>query len=449
MLTLAADVGWDTQISPGGSPRGFANIRKTLLDYGLVCYSHGNTYIYLSASNTWSVFVSAEAQIQLCSIVGSDNASVNYLAASVPYIKFLEKHASRTTYIPLSICIGTWRMAIYLDKESENGEKIVLHKSESIVSIDTEKLDDRVATFCVMPCSYDEIPQMWTKGGPQRLYRYLAVLFLDQTDLLTIMWIVGNCAVDPGTMSKFLLLYGPGGTGKSTLIRAVEAVLRGCCSTIKPGTLTDPRDDISMDTARAIASNRMLTAGEINLESSKLNLHNVKVMTGHDSIAVPPINVSTRCSIVAGCNDLPDVKVQKSWTSTAIARRMVIILMNVDTSLVPKLQMPDTTEDLLDFLMYCVHIKITYSNMPITTRNILRTILASNFNEIEDKIEISDDCTEQEMFDANSQIEIYLGLSLHTIGNLASLISPDSVTIIATIKFIKNIRIIEPLRISE
>jgi len=56
----------------------------------------------------------------------------------------------------------------------------------------------------------------------------------------------------------------------------------------------------------------MLTAGEINLESNKLNLHNVKVMTGHDTISVPPIKVATRCSIVAECNDLPDPSAQKS-----------------------------------------------------------------------------------------------------------------------------------------
>lgn len=444
MIELVPDDGWDNQIVPGGSPRGFKGIRTTLLDYGLVAYSHGNTYIFLSASNSWSVFVSSEAQVQLCSIVGSENASVNYLAACIPYIGFLEKHALRTSSIPTSICIGTWRMSIFL-KEEDN--KLILQKAKNIASVG-ETLDERTSSFCVMPCSFDELPTSWSPGGSQRLLRYLLVLFPDPKELDTIRWIVGNAILDPGTISKFLLLYGPGGTGKSTVIKAIEALLRGCCSTIKPGTLTDPKDDINMDTAKAIASNRMLTAGEINLETNKLNLHNVKVMTGHDSIAVPPIKVTTRCSIVAGCNDLPDPSIQKSWTSTAISRRVVVVVMNVKTALIPKLQMPDTVEDLQDFLLSCVYTKLMHPTMPISTRCILYTVLGDKYNEISKKIEIDENVTDQEIFDANTQIEIYLELPLHSLGELAGLVSPDAVTTIADsgISFIKNIRLIEDLQ---
>ena len=441
MIELIADEGWDTQIAPGGSPRGFKNIRSQLLDYGLVAYFHGTTYMYLSASNSWSVLISAEAQVQLCSIVGSENASVNYLAACIPYIPYLEKHALRTSSIPTSVCIGTWRMSIFLNEEKQ---QIVLQKAVNIASV-REGIDNRVKSFCVMPCAFDELPKSWIPGGSERLFRYLSVLFPDTKELYTIMWIIANSIIDPGTTSKFLLLYGPGGTGKSTVIKAIEALLKGCCSTIKPGTLTDPRDDISLDTAKAIASNRMLTAGEINLESNKLNLHNVKVMTGHDSISVPPIKVTTRCSIIAGCNDLPDPSIQKSWTSTAISRRMVVALMDIKTSAIPKRQMPDTVEDLQDFLMFCIYIKLTYSCMPISIRCTLYTILGDRYNYIHDKIEITENITEQEMFDANTQIEVYLNLPLHLLGELASLISMDTVKVIGTLNFIKNIRLVENL----
>jgi hypothetical protein len=118
MIELIPDEGWDSQIAPGGSPRGFRNIKSQLLDHGLVAYFHGSTYLYLSASNSWSVLVSAEAQVQICSIVGSESASVNYLAACIPYIEYLEKHAIRTGSIPTSICIGTWRMSIFLSEKN-------------------------------------------------------------------------------------------------------------------------------------------------------------------------------------------------------------------------------------------------------------------------------------------------------------------------------------------
>ena len=441
MIELVPDEGWDGQIAPGTRPKGFKNIDSQLLDHGLVQYSHGNTYLYLTSSNSWSVFVAAEAQVQLCSLVGSENASVNYLAACIPYIGYLEKHALRTTSIPTSICIGTWRMSIFLNEQED---KIVLQKASNIASI-RDGIDERIGSFCVMPCAFDEIPRSWTPGGPERLLRYLSVLFPEVKTLHTIMWIIGNCIIDPGTSSKFLLLYGPGGTGKSTIIRAVEALLKGCCSTIKPGTLTDIKDDISLDTAKAIASNRMLTAGEINLESSKLNLHNVKVMTGHDSISVPPIKVTTRCSIVAGCNDLPDPTIQKSWMTTAISRRTVVVLMNVNTALIPKRQMPDAVEDLEDFLMASSYIRLTYPSMPITTKDALYSLLGDRYNHIFSKIEIDDKATDQEIFDANSQIEIYLNIPLHSLGELAAVKTPDAVKIIGSISFLKDIKLKEDL----
>ena len=441
MLELQEDIGWDTELTPGGTSRGFKGIKKVLLDYGLVAYSHGNTYVFLSASNSWSVFVSAESQVQLCSITNNESASVNYLSACLPYIGYLEKHARRSGSIPTSINVGTWRMSVLTD---ENEGRIILRKSENIVAIDSE-LDSRISSFCVMPCTFNEIPLEWKPGGPERLLKYTLVLFPDERSLHTIMWIIGNAVVDPGTASKFLLLYGPGGTGKSTIIKLIETVLKGCCSTIKPGVLTDSRDDITTDTAKSIASNRVLTAGEINLETAKLNLHNVKVMTGHDTISVPPLKVTTRCSVVAGCNNLPHPTIQHSWISNAISRRVVVVLMNVDTTLIPKRQMPDSPEDLLDFLMHCVYIRLTHNSIPSTTVDVLYSLLGDLYNDISSKIEISNDVSEQDIFDANTGIEIYLGIRLHLLGELAFLRSPECVVLISSIYFIKDIRLKEPL----
>ena len=92
-MELIYDEGWNTEIIPGATPRGYRLLKEVLLDRDLVCYFGRNTYIYEFASNIWSVFVSAEAQIQICSIVGSDNVSVSYLGASIPYMRFLEANA--------------------------------------------------------------------------------------------------------------------------------------------------------------------------------------------------------------------------------------------------------------------------------------------------------------------------------------------------------------------
>ena len=120
--------------------------------------------------------------------------------------------------------------------------------------------------------------------------------------------------------------------------------------------------------------------------------------------------------------------------------------MNVKTSLIPKRQMPDTVEDLQDFLLSCVHIRLTYPSMPISTTCILYTILGDKYNTISNKIEITESITDQEMFDTNTQIEIYLELPLHSLGESASLVSSDAVKVIASINFVKDIRLKEELQ---
>lgn len=439
MLELISDDGWDDEIVGIRSPK-FKALREHLLNDGLVAFSKGNMYIYLTNSNKWSVFVSTEAQRQICDLTGSESASVNYLSASEPFIGFLEKHSLQVSSIPTSICVGTRRLTISLEKD-----KMILNDCYGVASVN-EQLDKRLEGFCVMPMFFKELPKRWSPGGPNRIYKYLAVLFTNLIELDSIKWIIGMAAVDPGSSSKFLLLYGPGGTGKSTTIEVIENLFKGCCGALNSDALTSKFTSIDQATARTIASNRVITAGDINTITSKLNLHTIKEITGHDSIAVPPIKVRTRCTLVVGCNSLPDPEEQTSWCSTAISRRAVVVTMNVKTSLIPKREPPDSVEDCIDFLMSCVYSFLSNpTSMPISTRCILYTVLGAGYDKVREKIEISEDATDQEVFDANLALDIHFHLQPHTLGELASLVSIDSVMVFGSLYFIKNIRLLESL----
>lgn len=94
------------------------------------------------------------------------------------------------------------------------------------------------------------IPRSWTLGEPERLARFLLPLFSDETEIKTIKWILGNASVDLGSRSEFLLLYSPGGIGKSNIICAIEKTTRGCSSTIGSGVLPDTRQGMHVDTAK-------------------------------------------------------------------------------------------------------------------------------------------------------------------------------------------------------
>ena len=51
----------------------------------------------------------------------------------------------------------------------------------------------------------------------------------------------------------------------------------------------------------------------------------------------------------------------------------------------------------------------------------------------------------QEIFDANTGLEVYLGIPLHMLGECASTVSPACVITEATIHFIKDIKLIDEL----
>lgn len=442
MLNLIPDEGWDDEITSTSS-KGYKALRSNFVNDGLVAYYKGNTYIYLASMNKWSVLISAEAQRQLCDITGGENASVSYLAASLPYIGFMEKHARRTGAIPVSICIGTRRLSI-----SKEGDIIELNECTDVASV-KEDLDDRVSSFCVMPCSFNQIPQSWSPGGAERVLRFIRVLFNDQVELKTIQWTLGLVAVDPSSVSKFLLLYGPGGTGKSTLIGLIEDVFNGCCGTINSSVLTSKSSNIGVDTARTIASNRVVTAGDINLETNQLNLHTVKEITGHDSVSVPPIKVRTRCSLVAASNNLPHPSTQKTWCSAAVSRRAIVIPMNVKTSLIPNIERPDATEDDIDFLLSCINLYLDYlTSPPMSMRSLMYGVLGAGYEDIAEKIYFAQDDEDvdmQDIFDANTAIDIYFGLELHTVGELAFLKCPKLTIEAGSVYFINNIRLLQSL----
>jgi hypothetical protein len=443
-MELQYDEGWDDNIV-GTPSRGYLTIKNELASKGLIAHSKGNTYIYVFSLNKWGVLISPEAQRQICDMTGSESATVNYLGASLPYLPYMEKYSREASSVPPSICIGTRRLEI---KATDDG--LSFEECKGIISV-AENLDDRVQQFCVMPFSFDHFSTKWSLGNTSRLYNYLRVLFSNDIEFDTVRWIIGMAATDPGSVSKFLLLYGPGGTGKSTLISAIEDIFRGCSGTLLSSTLVGKGNTLSAETCRTIASNRIVTAGDLNLEGSQLNIHAIKEITGHDSVSIPPIKVRTRCSLVCASNDLPNPITQPTFCTSAVSRRIVVIPMNIKTSAIstadrPTVERPDSTPDLIEFLYSClnVYIERPYS-IPMSMRSLLLGILGTGYVEIEPYVEEGTNIDRQDTIDANLNIETYFKIPLYTIGELAYVKCPSFVVNYGNINFIHNIRLTQPL----
>lgn len=436
-LVLYEDDGRNRELIPGSKSKSYRLLDNVLVNKGLAVKTRGTLYIFMGASNCWGTLAVEEAQRQINDIVGNENVSVNYLPAVKPYAPYLTKSAFRIGSIPTSICIGTYRFSL-----TRRGDELVLTPCVDIVSA-TDAIEDRVTGFCVLPCDFYIHPNVWSVNDNGSLIRYLSALFVDRTELRTIMWVVGLSLVDPGSYSKFLLLYGPGGTGKSEVVNTILDIAPGCTGTIKVSQMVSSHTDMSTETAFTIASNRLATTGELNLRSGKLNLHIIKEMTGHDSVFIPPVRVNTRCSVVSSSNALPDPTEQDEWLTTAIARRCVVVPMNVKAMLLPKVERPDSSEECLDMMLACVNVYLSDEFMPMSTRSCLYSVMGSVYEKVQHEVVIDSGASTMQIVDANVHISSKLGISVEEFADLAMLRSPGVLMTAGGDKFVNHIRLAE------
>ena len=86
-------------------------------------------------------------------------------------------------------------------------------------------VSDDVAGLCLMPLKSTVIPTQWSLQAVHGEYEFIKPLFTSDMELLALMWCVGNAITDPIDTSKFVILYGGSGNGKSTVIKCVESAL--------------------------------------------------------------------------------------------------------------------------------------------------------------------------------------------------------------------------------
>src|SRR5258706_10205044 len=118
---------------------------------------------------------------------------------------------------------------------------------------------------------------------------------------------MSNTVVSPVASLLFIILTGPGGTGKSSLMDAVRHVLCGTVGTISRVVFMKQRCDAvgTCPSLTMLASNRMSIVPEADFDMG-LNVGSVKAAVGHDSVPVQPDVIRTACTVMYGSNGAPD-----------------------------------------------------------------------------------------------------------------------------------------------
>lgn len=438
--TLEQDLGWGMSAWQGAdefTPMRNKLLRNKLVAPGLVCMSDGNVYIFHTGLNIWCVACSKQAITFVNNLLGMEIASVSYTGAYEPYVYSIDREASDriASPVPQSVCIGTERLRVAVVPGG-----LELSRCESLLSfIPAEK--KILAPLCYMPLSIKGWPRKWVRTSDYRIYRSIAPLFVDPAELQTVEWSTGHALIDPKSYSKTVLLYGEGGRGKSTILKMLDAVLLGCCGTIPDDALTDLRSGLKAHIAAIVASNRIVTAGDVGAENRSTNLTVIKSLTGHDFLSIPPSRVKTGCTLFYASNTLDDPLLSAEWLTAAIMRRVVVV------PIYPTVY--DNFDDYisydkiarLDFALRCVHTRLTHPYMPVTPLSVLHTLMGSRFQAVSKYLAPvrEEDSYEDDVIDANNIIAGALSTTTENIGQLASRISRSAVVEIEGMYYVKNI----------
>jgi len=103
-----------------------------------------------------------------------------------------------------------------------------------------------------------------------------------------------------------------------------------------------------------VCGNRVVTDLDANISGKSLNVSAVRSITGQDFMNVSQISTKASASILCGSNNLPDVRQTSDWKQVAVFRRLAVIPMTVDATLLCVTRVPADKVDSVDFLLYCV-----------------------------------------------------------------------------------------------
>jgi energy-coupling factor transporter ATP-binding protein EcfA2 len=423
------DEGWCDQLTGAEVPTAFTDLNDSLISRSLVCRIRGDVYLYSSASNHWEPLYSKEAMVQIVSIIQAKNVSVNYEKAVSPFINYLVKKATDADSYPTSICLGTWRLRPERPKEGDSGSLVL----QPVTGLLPQVLDSdvRISGVCCRPLTFRKKPSSWSEAGCDIVRDHILRLFPNDKDMLCLQWIVGACLMDPVRRSTFVLLYGPGGNGKSTVIRALASTLRGASAAIPEQHITSKTSGLHSDVIEPIVSKRLLYCGDVDLKNHDLNLGFVRSATGQDTVSTPLGVTSVCCSVVLGSNSLPSYKVQKDWLTAAIMRRVIVLPMFVNAMSITAPELPDSEDAYITFALRCVHTKMAYEYPPISTVSVMMTLFGIEWGSYSHLFTIDDPPSSKDkevaMIEAMGLLEALLSRSIGSIAELVSCISKSAV----------------------
>lgn len=338
------------------------------------------------------------------------NASVNYMAAFAPYVTALVSHARNkvVSMPPMSVPVTG---AVCQVMVKDGGVQYVKRDGFPAVSYATIP---RLSGI-----KFNTIDTRLSSG----IHKSLSRPFPSLVDYKAFLWIVGNCMMDPPAPQKFVLLYGTGSNGKSTLLGAITS----CLGTFAAGALSDQAVCGGASSSR-VQDNLISTLSEhmlcvvadlelSNKSSDKLDIHLVKIASGGDTIQCHGVDMEINTTIVCGANTLADPVSVPGWGGVALSRRMVTLACTTRFDQHTD-KAPPTNSDSVksDIFSMCMAIRASKKYMPaISIMSLLMTLCGSRYETASNMLEECDNASPCEEYEATLLLSFLMLTSTDTV----------------------------------
>jgi len=415
----------DVAERPQGLTPLFLEIYDKFIASNRACICGGTYYAWSSTWSCWVDVMSEDFGKEMCDGLEL-NAPVNYLKAASTYVAFIIRHTSMRIGFTSSICLGHER---YLLSRSDDG---VYKFSPALGTVGgSSGSGDTESSFCVAPVSTSIVPKTWVKKDAGAIGSYISNVIPDDTDMMTLMWIIGNCVLDPVEEHRILMMYGPGGAGKSRISTILESVMGNACTVINCSAISDMRlKTVPDNIVLSLVSSRLVLGGDVQLDRGLMNMQVLKVITGNDFLphpVYPKGKIIARSSMLFSTNTMPSKDANKEWATSAVMRRVVILPLYVDARRLGISGGLFDDKDSMQFLMECVSVCFENPSMPISARTVLHTVLASDITIAERYVTYCGDATYIQCTAATRTICKKLSMTCEEITRWASEVSPTSV----------------------
>lgn len=428
------------------SPTFLEELAQDLATSGRLARVYENVTVYLSEACGWCLLDSALSMAILCQMA-SISAPVNYETATVP-LRTLIKELELPDYIMgTTVCFKKRYDVI------ETEEAFLLQEVNMVLTPNATSRIDR--SLCMAGIKVSHYCSNMLKSSLAYYKNNKLSIWLQRTfgdSLVTLMWLIGNCIVEPASNNYLTILVGESMSGKSTAINVIADIFEERASVL-PSSVIVSSEQITSTQIIYCAGSRVILSQDLEFHPYHgINVANMKIITGGDPIAGSSgqlIRMSK--TLIATANYLPTMSSNSAWCRPEHSRRFLAIrTRNRLSDSVSRENLPlpfIDKEERSKFVSHCILRRLCRSHIPLSMSNLFLVLFLGNGTHLMSLFETTEKDDPAVSYGATIVLARLAEVSLEMMMTSIIAISPSFVHLVNGSRYIRKLKFIADLNV--